>query len=136
MVQKIFKPKGWLIGAGAIHAIMGIGVQTVMPEDVAKMGWGDAVAAHDVFYETLMAFFIIPHVAVMFAAAFMLSGIHQARITAVLGGSMLVNFVAAAIHAGSASYMAEMGSAEAFAPPIILFLGVTLSGVLNWNNDG
>ena len=136
MLQKIFKPKGWLLVAGVIHAAMGIGVQTLMPEDVAKMGWGDAVGAHDVFYETLMAFFIIPHVAVMFAAAFLLSGINQARMTAVLGASMLVNFVAAAIHAGGASYMAEMGSAEAFAPPIILFLGVTLSGALNWNNDG
>lgn len=134
MLKRIFRPKAWLIGAGVIHAIMGVGVQFIMSNDVAVMGWGeDNVAAHDAFYEFLMGLFILPHVAVMLAAAFLFAGQVQSRLAAILGISILVNFVGAALHASGAGYMAEMGSVAAFAPPMILFGGLALSGVLNWN---
>ena len=134
-MKKLFKPKSWLLIAGVIHAVMGIVVQTVMSDDVAKAGWGEAVATHDAFYEFLVGLFIVPHVAVMFATAFLLSGPAQAKMTTVLGASILVNFVGGAVHASTVGYMAEMGSIAAFAPPILLFVGLTVSGLLHWNDE-
>jgi len=134
-MKKFFRPKAWLLIAGTIHAIMGVIVQTVMSNDIAKMGWGDAMAAHDAFYEFLVGLFILPHVAVMFAAAFILSGRAQAKIATILGAATFVNFVGAALHASGNGYMAEMGVIAAFAPPITLFLGLTVSGALHWSEE-
>ncbi len=136
MLKKILKPKGWLIVTGLIHLVMGCVVQLTMSADVAEMGWGkEAVAAHDAFYEGLMATFIFPHVVIMFAAAFLFSGQVQARIAAIFGGALVVNFVGAAVHGSGVGYMAEMGTAQAFAPPIVMFSLLALSGVLYWNTE-
>ena len=48
--------------------------------------------------------------------------------TAVIGVSITINFIAAALHASGRGYMEEMGEAAAFAPPIIIFVGIALSG--------
>ena len=131
-MKKFMNPKWWLIVTGLIHAAMGVGLQTVMAADVAVMGWGaDNLLGREPFYEFLFGLFIIPHVAVMFASAFWLEGVAQAKMTAVLGVSITINFIAAAIHASGHGYMEEMGAAAAFAPPIIMFAGLALSGILH-----
>jgi len=107
-----------------------------MSADVAKMGWGEGnVGPHDTFYEAIMGFMIIPHVAALLAAAFMSRGAVQAKLAAILGGSMMVSFVGMGVLSSGSTYMAQMGVVAALAPPILLFGGVTLAGVFSWNVD-
>ena len=132
MLKKIFSAKGWLIGAGVIHGIMGVIVQLVMSADVAEMAWGKGnVLAHDATYEAIMGFALLPHVAAIFGAAFLLSGVTQAKMAALLGGTTMVAFLAMVAVGSNSGYMADMGPMAAYAPPIILFGGLTLSGVLH-----
>ena len=53
---------------------MGAGLQTLMPGEVAVIGWGEELIGREAFYECLFGLFIFPHVAVMFATAFWMEG--------------------------------------------------------------
>ncbi len=136
MLKKIFRPKGWLIGAGLIHFVMGVIVQLAMADMVAQMAWGEGnVGPRDLFYETYVGLMIFPHAVILLAAAFMFKGAAQARVAALMGGSTMLGFVGVGVIASNAGYMAEMGVVGALAPPIILFAGLTLAGALGWNDE-
>ena len=135
MLKKIFSTKPWLLIAGFIHLAMGVILQTVQPETVAEMGWGEALGPHDVMYEFVMGMFILPHIAAMAAIAFLLKGGLQAKFTAIFGATTMVSFIGIAAYTSGTGYMAEMGTVGAFAPPIILFLGLTISGLVHWSDE-
>ena len=135
MFRKIFSTKAWLLIAGAIHLLMGVIMQSVQPETVAEMGWGDAIGPHDVMYEFVMGMFIFPHIAAMAAMAFLLKGGLQAKFTAIFGGATMLSFIGIAAYTADTGYMAEMGTVGAFAPPITLFLLLTVSGLVHWSDE-
>ena len=132
---KVFSTKVWLIIAGLIHLVMGVILQTFQSAMVAEMGWGDAVGPHDAMYEYVIGMFIFPHVVVMAAMAFLLKGGMQAKFAAIFGGATAISFLGIAAYTSGKGYMAEMGTMGAFAPPIILFLLLTISGVVHWNDE-
>ena len=135
MIRKIFSTKAWLLIAGAMHLVMGVIMQTVKPDKVAEMGWGDNVPEHAAMYEFVAGMWILPHIAAMAAMAFLLKGGLQAKFAAIFGAATTVSFIGVAAYTSGTGYMEEMGTVGAFAPPVILFLGLTISGLVHWNDD-
>jgi len=135
MLGKVFSTKAWLIIAGLMHLVMGVILQTFQSDMVAEMGWGDAVGPHDAMYEYVIGMCIFPQVAAMAAMAFLLKGGLQAKFTAIFGGAAVISFVGIAAYTSGKGYMAEMGAMGAFAPPVTLFVLLTISGVVHWNDE-
>lgn len=132
-MKKFFSPKGWLIANGLIHGAMGCIVQLTMTDNAVEMSWGEAATAHDAMYEAIMGFMVLPPVVLMWVAAFALVGKAQAQVSAALGASLTLAFLGIAAVSSGTGYMADMGTFDAFAPPMILSLGMLVSGMLHMN---
>ena len=119
-MDKLMKPKIWLIILTLLHSIMGV----IVP--YMQMGGGKDDLAMILWFLTVSVYLLY--------AAFMTEGEAQARLAAVLCTPVVVWFVVSAI-----MQLEMMGTPVAEFPgalfPLIVWSLPAVTGIMNWNSN-
>lgn len=128
-MTRILNPVIWLWVFAALNLFVGSGPAILDGQSVAEMGWGsDNVGLHDGYYETTMAVTFALLSIIAAGIALFTSGLARAKMTTLLGVSLLGMMVIWLTYASSNDY--DIGGAIIIMP-IALFSLLTLSGILN-----
>lgn len=133
MLKRVFNPRGWLSGFAIANFIAAGFGQLVSAESVAESGWGPGnVLPHDVYYETTYGFIFIGISIIALGLAFLTSGAQRARMTVLLGATMLLMLVSLNLYSNAEGY----ATGTVVVVPLTLMSLVALSGILHLKDEG
>ncbi|HIE83166.1 MAG TPA: hypothetical protein EYQ00_04630 [Dehalococcoidia bacterium] len=128
-MTRILNPVIWLWIFSALNLFVGAGQGLVDGQSVAEMGWGsDNTGAHDAFYETNMSIMMCILSILAAGIALFTSGLARARMTTLLGVSMIGTIVVWLTYGSSNNY--DTGG-PIIILPFAIFALLTLSGILS-----
>jgi len=128
-MTRILNPVIWLWVFAALNLFVGAGPGLFDGQSVAEMGWGvNNTAMHDAFYETNMSIMMCIMSILAAGIALFTSGLARARMTTLLGVSMIGTIVVWLTYGSSNGY--DTGGAIIIVP-FAIFALLTLSGILN-----
>ena len=128
-MTKVLNPVIWLWIFAILNLVMGSGPALLDGQSVAEMGWGEGnTGEHDAMYETLLGISLALFSILTAGIALFTSGAARAKMTALVGVSMIGLMVVWLIYANAEDY--DFGGPMIIIP-IAMFSMLTLSGLAN-----
>mgnify|MGYP001214139320 CR=1 FL=1 len=128
-MARILNPVIWLWIFAAGNLFVGSGPGLLDGQSVAEMGWGsDNIGVHDGFYETNLAIMAALLSIMAAGIALFTSGLARARMTTLLGVSLLGTMVVWLTYGSSNDY--DTGGLIIIMP-FVIFGMLTLTGILS-----